>query len=75
MKTIQIRNVPDDVHRTLKVRAAQDGVSLSDLALAELEKLASRPSREDLLARIAERGVKRPRVSPTAVLRAERDSR
>ena len=43
MKTIQIRNVPDDVHRELKVRAALDGRSLSDFALAELR--APRPVR------------------------------
>ena len=74
MKMIQIRNVPDDLHRALKVRAAKEGVSLSDLALAELRRLAERPSRTELLDRVTARTIKRPRVSPTAALRAERDS-
>ncbi len=51
MKTIQIRNVPDDTHRTLRARAAASGVSLSDYALAELERVADRPPVADLLAR------------------------
>lgn len=75
MKTIQIRNVPDELHRALKVRAAQEGVSLSDLALTELRKTADRPSRNELLDRISARTIKRSRRSPTAELRAERDSR
>ena len=75
MKTIQIRNVSDELHRTLKVRAAQDGVSLSDLALEELKRLATRPSRPALLKRIAERQLGTPSTSPTEMLRAERDAR
>jgi plasmid stability protein len=51
MKTIQIRNVPEDTHRTLRARAAASGVSLSDYALAELERVAERPPVVDLLAR------------------------
>ena len=65
MKTIQIRNVSDELHRTLKVRAAQDGVSLSELALEELKRLATRPSRSVLLKRIAERQLGTPSTSPT----------
>lgn len=42
MKTIQVRNVPDDVHRALRTRAAAAGVSLSDFALGELERAAQR---------------------------------
>ena len=75
MKTIQIRNVPDELHRTLKVRAAQEGVSLSDLALAELRRTAERPSRTELLDRISGRSIKPTRQTPTAALRAERDQR
>ena len=75
MKTIQIRNVPDGVHRALKVRAAQAGVSLSDLALAELRRAAERPTRAELLARIAKSGAIRSRLAPTAALREERDAR
>jgi len=55
MKMIQIRNVPDELHRSLKERAARDGTTLSDLILSELPKLAHRPSPDDLLARIRAR--------------------
>jgi plasmid stability protein len=55
MKTIQVRNVPDDVHRELRSRAAGAGVSLSDFALAELERVARRPPVAELLARARSR--------------------
>jgi plasmid stability protein len=47
---IQIRNVPDDLHRDLKVRAAQTGMTLSDYLLAELRTLAVRPTMREWLA-------------------------
>ncbi len=46
---IQIRNVPDDVHRELKVRAAQTGMSLSDFLNAELARLVARRPLHELL--------------------------
>ncbi len=52
---IQIRNVPDELHRRLKARAALEGVSLSDLALAELRRSLERPTRRELLELIASR--------------------
>ena len=55
VKTLQIRNVPDDVHRVLRARAAAAGVSLSDYALGELERIASHPPVADLLARARSR--------------------
>jgi plasmid stability protein len=55
MKTIQIRNVPDEVHRTLRTRAAASGVSLSDYALWELERVAQKPPIAELLARARSR--------------------
>lgn len=55
MTMIQIRNVPEDVHRQLKARAALEGVSLSELALAELRRSLERPTRRELLARAATR--------------------
>ncbi|WP_200901220.1 FitA-like ribbon-helix-helix domain-containing protein [Nostocoides japonicum] len=55
MTMIQIRNVPDDVHRRLKARAAMEGLSLSDLALAELRRSLERPTRRELLALVASR--------------------
>lgn len=55
MKTIQIRNVPDDVHRALRTRAAAAGVSLSDFALTELERVAAHPPVVELLTRARSR--------------------
>lgn len=55
-KMIQVRNVPDDVHRTLKVRAAQSGMTLSDYIKRDLERQAKRPTPQELAARIAARG-------------------
>jgi plasmid stability protein len=54
-KMIQIRNVPEELHRTLKSRAALSGRSLSDYLLAELRRVAERPSRAELLARLQSR--------------------
>ncbi|WOQ18803.1 FitA-like ribbon-helix-helix domain-containing protein [Raineyella sp. W15-4] len=55
MSMIQIRNVPEDLHRRLKARAALEGLSLSDLALAELRRSLDRPTRRELLALVASR--------------------
>ena len=55
MKMLQIRNVPDDLHRALKERAAREGTTMSELVLRELPRLAGRPSPEQVLARIRER--------------------
>lgn len=70
MKVIQVRNVPDDVHRTLRIRAAAAGVSLSDYVLAELERLASRPAVAELLARANAR-----KVDTSAIVSAVREGR
>lgn len=56
MTLIQLRNVPDDVHRTLKMRAAAEGTSLSDYVLREVTRAARAPTPEELDARIAARG-------------------
>ena len=55
MTMIQIRNVPEELHRTLKERAAREGTTLSELILRELPRLARRPSPEELLERIRNR--------------------
>lgn len=47
---IQIRNVPDDVHKTLKVRAAAEGLSLSDYIKRDLEELAKQATIEEVFA-------------------------
>jgi plasmid stability protein len=74
-KMIQVRNVPDELHRVLRVRAAQAGLTLSDYLLAELRRVAERPTREELLARIAKREPVRSRVRAADAVRAERDRR
>jgi antitoxin FitA len=56
MKMIQVRNVPDDLHRSLKERAAREGTTMSDLILAELPRVAHKPSPEQLLDRLSRRG-------------------
>jgi plasmid stability protein len=55
-KMIQVRNVPDEVHRTLKVRAAAAGMSLSEYIKRDLEAAAARPTMEEIDARIKARG-------------------
>jgi plasmid stability protein len=49
-KMIQIRDVPDAVHRTLKVRAAAEGISLSDYIKRDLEELARQATIEEVFA-------------------------
>lgn len=77
MKTrmIQVRNVPEDVHRTLKVRAAQDGLSLSDYLLRELERVARRPTLDELIAAMRSDGSVAPSESSAEAVRAERRAR
>lgn len=72
---VQIRNVPDDLHRTLKSRAALAGMTLSDYLLAELRRSVERPPRAELLRRIAELSPVELSESAAAALRAERESR
>ncbi len=72
---IQIRNVPDRLHRTLKARAALEGKSLSDYLLHEIRRFADRPTMTDLVERLKERSAVAPDVSPAQAVRAERDSR
>ena len=74
VKMIQVRNVPDDIHRKLKVKAAQEGVSLSDLLLREAVRLAERPTIAELTERIRRR---RPPAKPlldeiTRIIREDR---
>lgn len=74
-KMIQIRNVPDRLHRTLKARAALASMSLSDYLLRELARVAERPSRAELLARIAKRKPVRLDPSAAEMVREERERR
>jgi plasmid stability protein len=69
-KMIQVRNVPDDVHRTLKMRAAAAGLTLSDYIKRDLEQAAARPSVEELSERIRARGpIERDEPSEVTVRR------
>lgn len=73
VRTIQIRNVPDAVHATLRTRAAAAGVSLSDYALAELERIAERPAVSDVLRRAGSRAGGAATIDIVAAVRAGRD--
>ncbi|MEM9609406.1 MAG: hypothetical protein AAGA99_18420 [Actinomycetota bacterium] len=75
MKMVQIRNVPDDVHRQLKARAALLGQSLSDYALAELRRSLERPTRDELLERVRSRANADVDIDVVAIVREERDGR
>lgn len=73
MKVIQVRNVPDEVHRQLRTRAAAAGVSLSDYALAELARVAARPPASEVLRRAGERSGGAPVAAIIDAVRAGRD--
>src|SRR3954451_9102538 len=74
MKMIQVRNVPDDLHRALKARTALEGTKVSDMILGELPRLAHKPTPEQLLARIRERAPV-PGSPAAELLAADRDER
>jgi plasmid stability protein len=75
MRTIQIRNVPDDVRRTLEERAAREGMSLSDYLLRDLVELASRPALEEIVEHVRRRPMVRSRASASQLIREARDER
>lgn len=72
---IQIRNVPDGLHRRLKARAALEGVSMSLFVLREIERALSRPSRRELIETIRGQPEVELDLSPAQVLREERNAR
>lgn len=73
-KLIQVRNVPADVHRTLKVRAAQAGLSLSDYVLNEITVVARRPTFDELVSLVQSDGSVTPSEASPDAVRAERAS-
>lgn len=73
-KMVQIRNVPDALHQKLKVRAANAGQTLSDYLLTELERLAARPTRAEILVRLHSRKRVNLKTPAAAVIRKERES-
>ncbi len=70
---IQIRNVPDVLHRRLKSRAALAGMSLSDYLLGEIREVAERPTIEELRLRLERRAGVTLSVAPAQAVRTERD--
>lgn len=74
-RMIQLRNVPDALHRTLKARAALAGMSLSDYLLAEIRQIAERPTLSELRERLHQRERVTLSVSAARAVRAERDAR
>jgi plasmid stability protein len=70
---IQIRNVPEALHRRLKSRAALAGMSLSDYLLSEIRQVAERPTIDELRARLRSRREAALSVPPADAVRAERD--
>ena len=70
---VQIRNVPDELHRELKVRAAQAGMTLSDYLLREMRDLAVRPTMSEWLAGTDKLEPLQSDMSPAEAIRAERE--
>jgi plasmid stability protein len=71
---VQIRDVPEEAHRTLKARAALAGTSLSEYLRTELVRVASRPTPEELVARVRARDTVEPAEPPELSVRRLRDS-
>jgi plasmid stability protein len=72
-KMIQIRNVPDELHRTLKVRAAQAGMTLSEHLLAEIEQVAEKPTLSEMMERLRNREQVKLEEPPEVTIRRMRD--
>lgn len=70
---IQLRHVPDALHRRLKARAALEGMALSDFLIREVRKVAERPTLEEMRIRLAARRTTTLPLSPADAVRAERD--
>ena len=73
-RMIQIRNVPDALHRKIKVRAAEAGRTLSDYLRAEIERLAALPTRDEMLARLHSRTRVTLKTTAAAIIRRARDT-
>jgi plasmid stability protein len=76
MPHLQIRNVPGDVHRTLKIRAAKAGMSLSEYLLKEIERSARRPTVEEWVEGVrTSKHLVYLETRPADIIREERESR
>jgi plasmid stability protein len=74
-KMIQVRNVPDALHRGLKSRAALAGMSLSDYLLAEMKEIAERPTLAEFRNRLHTRKPVTAQIDTARLIREERDAR
>ena len=74
-KMIQLRNVPDGLHRQLKARAAMLGMSLSDYLLSEIREIAERPTMAEMVERLSQREHVSAPINTARLVREERDSR
>lgn len=74
-KMIQLRNVPDGLHRSLKARAAMAGMSLSDYLLAEIREIAERPTLAELRERLHQRQPVSVQIDTARMVREEREAR
>ncbi len=74
-KMVQVRNVPERVHSTLKARAAREGMSLSDFIKRELERSAERPTMREWLEHTRQSKPIRDKRSAVQIVRESRDER
>ena len=74
-KMIQIRNVPDDVHRKIKVRASLAGMTLSDYLRLEIERITALPTREEMLERLHGRQRVKLKKPAAELIRTDRESK
>jgi plasmid stability protein len=74
-KMIQIRNVPEEIHRKLKARAAVEGMTLSDYLLAEAKRVVEKPSPQEMADRLRQRVPINPVETPAEAVRGERENR
>jgi plasmid stability protein len=76
MPSIQVKDVPEDVHLTLRRRAAEAGMSLQEYLLDHLEQEARTPTLDEVLDRAGGRaGGRAPLAAAVKAVRADRDSR
>lgn len=74
-ETIQVRNVPDRLHGTLKARAAREGMSLSSFIKRELERIAERPTMRKWLEMTRRAKPIRSKRRSAQIIRELRDAR
>ena len=74
-KMIQLRNVPDALHRRLKARAAMLGMSLSEYLICEMKEIAERPTLAEMRERLHQREPVTAHLDTVRILREERDAR